>query len=100
MKLTCQCCGFAEEVESPEAAYAAGWDAPPHFSHTCCPLCPAACVVMGASHAKAHTMWAKEGRPIEFSVETCADDSSFGNPAEISKVHAAMAEIERILAKR
>ena len=54
MKLKCQCCGFEQEFDSREAAFQAGWDAPPHFTgYVTCNLCPGVCIVMGLSHDKA-----------------------------------------------
>jgi len=48
MKLKCQCCGFEQQFDSQEAAFQAGWDAPPHFTgYVACNLCPGACLVMG-----------------------------------------------------
>ena len=75
MRLKCQCCGFEQEFDSPEAAFQAGWDAPPHFTgYVACNLCPGACLVMGLSHEKAHNHWQKYGRPADFDVATCAPD--------------------------
>lgn len=83
MKLKCQCCQIEQEFEDGEAAFRAGWDAPPHFSqYVACNLCPGVCVVLGKSHAKAHELWAKEGRPKEFSVEKCGPDDDLGNKAK------------------
>jgi hypothetical protein len=78
MNLKCQCCGVEKDFPDGEAAYRAGWDAPPHFTtHVCCDLCPAVCVVLRASHAKAHALWEKEGRPSEFTVAKCGTDRDF-----------------------
>lgn len=75
MKLKCQCCEFEQEFADGEAAFQAGWDAPPHFSqYICCDLCPAVCIVLGAPHAKAHARWAKNGRPKQFTVVDCGVD--------------------------
>ncbi len=75
MKLTCDCCGISAEFVDGEAAFQAGWDAPPHFTgYVACDLCPAVCIVLGASHATAHALWAKEGRPAEFSIAKCGVD--------------------------
>jgi hypothetical protein len=71
MKLKCQCCGFEQEFLDGEAAFKAGWDAPPHFSgYISCDLCPGSLIVMGQTHKHApdHERWAKEGRPKEFEV--------------------------------
>lgn len=73
--LKCQCCGFEQNFDDDEAAFDAGWDAPPHFSqYISCNLCPAICIIMGESHAKAHALWAVEGRPPEFNVAKCGID--------------------------
>lgn len=90
--LKCQCCGH-EATLGLEKAFQEGWDAPPHFSHVCCPLCPAVCVVMGAGHKKAHAHWQTHGRPIEFSMATCATDEHFGDAEKIAKVEADMDNI-------
>ena len=80
MRLKCQCCGFEEEFSNPAVAFDRGWDAPPNFTaHVCCPLCPAVCVTLGLSHKKAHELWAKEGRPAEWTVAKCGTDKDFGN---------------------
>lgn len=80
MKLKCQCCGIEAEFADGEAAFLGGWDAPPHFNtHVCCNLCPAVCIILGLSHAKAHELWEKEGRPAEFTVERCGPDDSIGS---------------------
>ena len=66
MKLKCDCCGFEQEFPSNEAAFAAGWDAPPHFSgYVSCDLCPGSFVVLGCTHlhTDAHEKWKVEGRP-------------------------------------
>jgi hypothetical protein len=68
LNLKCQCCGFEQQFDS-EAAFEAGWDAPPHFTgYVTCHLCPAVCIVLRAPHGVAHAMWAREGRPAEFTV--------------------------------
>jgi hypothetical protein len=75
MILKCQCCGFEAKFTDGEAAFEAGWDAPPHFTgYVCCNLCPAVCVVLRLPHEAAHAMWAREGRPVEFSVAKCGCD--------------------------
>lgn len=80
MKLKCQCCGIERDFADGEDAFREGWDAPPHFTgYVACNLCPAGCVVLGKSHTKAHALWAKEGRPKEFSFETCVSDEDWGN---------------------
>ncbi len=73
MKLKCQCCGFEAEFADGEAAFQAGWDAPPYFSGViCCHLCPASFIVLGETHrhAKAHEQWKTQGRPEEFEIPT------------------------------
>ncbi len=81
MKLACQCCGFEREFEDGEEAFQAGWDAPPYFTvYVGCDLCPMTCLLGERSHAKAHALWAKEGRPKTFTVAKCADDERFGGP--------------------
>jgi hypothetical protein len=75
VELTCVCCGFTQEFADGEAAFQAGWDAPPHFTgYVACNLCPAAFIVLGKTqelHAEIHEKWAREGRPDHFSQETC-----------------------------
>lgn len=76
--LKCQCCGFEQDFLDGEEAFEAGWDAPPHFTtHVCCKICPAVCVVFGASHAKAHANWETYGRPKEWGPR-CVDDKNWG----------------------
>jgi hypothetical protein len=94
--LKCQCCGFEEDLD-PEAAFQAGWDCPPHFKHTACPLCPGVCVVLGRPHTKAHALWEKEGRPAEFTIEKCATDDTIGNPKALNEAKAGMAAIDAFL---
>jgi hypothetical protein len=75
MLLKCQCCGFEQEFADGDAAFKAGWDAPPHFTgYVCCQICPAVCIVLGESHEMAHALWEREGRPAEFSFAKCAVD--------------------------
>lgn len=63
----CQCCQFEQEFADGEAAFEAGWDAPPHFTgFVCCNLCPAVCVVLGLSHEQAHAYWKEHGRTEQF----------------------------------
>lgn len=98
MKLKCQCCGIEQEFADSEAAFQAGWDAPPHFStHIVCNLCPAICIVLGASHAKAHALWEKEGRPEEFSCVKCGDDASFGDVNADKRLELLMNKVKAIL---
>jgi hypothetical protein len=76
--LRCQCCGIERQFSDEEDAFKAGWDAPPHFTgYICCDLCPAVCIVLGQPHTKAHALWAKEGRPTQFSVAKCGTDHDF-----------------------
>jgi len=80
--LQCQCCKIIKTFADNEAAFQAGWDAPPHFSmHICCDLCPAVCVVLGAGHEKAHAHWAQHGRPEKFG-PLCVTDKDFGETTE------------------
>lgn len=75
MILKCQCCGIEQEFADGEAAFRAGWDAPPHFRHyVACNLCPGVCLIVGLSHEKAHALWAREGRPADFILTKCAPD--------------------------
>jgi hypothetical protein len=75
MNLKCQCCGFEQEFADGEAAFDAGWDALPHFTgYVTCHLCPAVCIVLGEPHGAAHALWARTGRPDEFSVAKCGCD--------------------------
>lgn len=74
MKLTCDCCGFEHVFADAEEAFQAGWDTPPHFSgYIACNLCPASYIVLGQTkkHAVIHAQWKRDGRPAEFSQETC-----------------------------
>lgn len=71
ISLTCQCCHHIQEFVDSEAAFKAGWDAPPHFTgYVACDLCPGAFVVMGitANHTVAHEQWKQHGRPTEFQI--------------------------------
>src|SRR5678816_962710 len=104
MKCTCDCCGFTQEFADGEAAYDAGWDALPYFTHyTSCPLCPMVCAAFGKPHTKAHALWAKEGRPKEFTVAKCADDDRFGGPEltkeELADVNKFLGQFEAIFKK-
>lgn len=83
MIFQCQCCGIQQDFVDGGAAFAAGWDAPPHFTgYICCDLCPAVCVVSGMSHQRAHAIWARDGRPAEFSVAKCGVDAECGVDAD------------------
>lgn len=63
----CDCCKFEQEFSTPDDAFRAGWDAPPHFNgFVCCNLCPAVCVVLGLSHTIAHEFWKDHGRTDQF----------------------------------
>lgn len=71
MEFVCECCRFKQEFEDEEAAFRAGWDAPPHFSsYVSCNLCPGSFVVLGKTHLHKsdHERWAKSGRPAEFEI--------------------------------
>lgn len=75
VELTCDCCGHTETFSGLDAAFEAGWDAPPFFTgYVGCNLCPGAFIVMGIAeekHGEVHERWKREGRPEEFSQETC-----------------------------
>ena len=77
MKLRCECCDFEQDFVDGQAAFDAGWDAPPWFTgYVCCDLCPGSFVVIARKevndlgithqHEKAHKIWAIEGRPRQF----------------------------------
>ena len=71
IKLTCQCCKFEQEFTNSEDAFRKGWDAPPHFTgYVSCNLCPIS-FLWGTDHSSIHKEWNKNGRPEEFSEETC-----------------------------
>lgn len=97
MILKCQCCGIESDFADGEAAFRAGWDAPPHFTgYVCCDLCPAVCIVLGAGHAKAHADWAANGRPETFNAR-CVTDEEWGTSQEaFERQHA---EIKQALDK-
>jgi len=98
MKLMCQCCGIEKEFADDEEAFQQGWDAPPHFSgYVCCDLCPAVCVVLGASHRLAHADWEKHGRPDRFSVVRCGTDETFGDPDLDAKLDKAAEELMKMM---
>jgi hypothetical protein len=81
MTYRCQCCGFEQDFADGEAAFAAGWDAPPHFTgYICCDLCPAVCIVMGLSHEVAHATWKERGRPSEWSMDCATDEDLLRRP--------------------
>lgn len=74
MNLKCDCCGFEREFTDSEEAFQEGWDAPPHFTgYVSCDLCPAAYIALGEihKHDTIHKRWDEEGRPEEFTQETC-----------------------------
>jgi hypothetical protein len=96
--MKCQCCGHEEDLE-PEVAFKAGWDAPPHFSHVACPLCPGVCVVLGKPHTKAHALWEKTGRPLAFTVETCGTDDTMDNLPAIHETKRGMNRVALALNK-
>lgn len=91
MLYRCQCCGIEEEYQDGHAAFQAGWDCEPMFhTHVACPLCPAICIVMGATHTIAHALWEAEGRPAEFSLEKCADDKTLSSREHLEKAQEAV----------
>jgi hypothetical protein len=75
MKLKCDCCGIEREFTDGDEAFAEGWDAPPHLTgYVTCDLCPASTQFMEggwAHHAPIHEQWERDGRPSEFSQDTC-----------------------------
>lgn len=82
MKLKCQCCGIEAEFADGEAAFEAGWDAPPHFTgYVCCNLCPAVAIILNMGHTKAHAHWAEHGRPDDFGAD-CVTDKRWGEPMD------------------
>ncbi len=90
MLFKCQCCGFEQDFLDGEAAFEAGWDAPPHFTgYICCNLCPAVCVVLNAGHKRAHAYWAEHGRPVEFDLH-CVTDDQFDNPPDFTKIQTVL----------
>lgn len=49
-RITCEGCGIVGEFDTPDAAFEAGWDAPPQFTVvTCCPNCSAAEILIARS---------------------------------------------------
>ena len=72
--LTCICCGTTATFTDAEAAFRAGWDAPPHFTHICCHLCPAVAAVGIVGHTRAHADWTANGRPADFDHRCITDD--------------------------
>lgn len=99
MIIKCVCCGVERDFEDGEAAFQAGWDAPPHFSHTSCDLCPGVCAIGMDTHHKAHAHWKEHGRPATFEVDTCAGDSIFGDTVKVMENEAAMVRLREILEK-
>lgn len=90
MELKCQCCGIEQNFKDADAAFEAGWDAPPHFTgYIACNLCPAACIILAKGHAKAHALWAKQGRPADFAIATCACDDVFGDAIKVAEAEHA-----------
>lgn len=74
MNLVCECCGFSQDFADGEEAFTEGWDAPPHFTGVItCGLCPSSYLVLNEKkrHIPIHEKWEREGRPEEFSQETC-----------------------------
>lgn len=65
--LICECCGFVQDFNDGEDAFAKGWDAPPHFTNSpiTCTFCPSSLIILGKTelHDTVHERWAKEGRP-------------------------------------
>jgi len=87
--LTCECCNISEDFIDLEKAFDKGWDAPPHFTgYICCDLCPAAFIMLGQKwkHIPIHKKWEKEGRPLEFSQETCVPLEDQASEEEMNKL--------------
>jgi hypothetical protein len=71
LELKCDCCGFEQAFADAEAAFRAGWDAPPYFTgYVSCNLCPGSFIVMGQKHLHTpeHERWKVTGRPQEFEI--------------------------------
>jgi hypothetical protein len=95
--LQCQCCKIVKNFADEQAAFDAGWDAPPHFTtHVCCDLCPAVCVVLGATHSHAHADWEKNGRPQNFD-SRCITDDQWGKMSN-ADLQEQEQEIKKLLA--
>jgi len=95
--LKCTCCGYAEAFIDADEAFEKGWDCPPHFSVIACDLCPSVCAMGIVSHEKAHALWAKEGRPSEWSLDRCSADGVIDNPTELRRAQTAMRKIKSVL---
>lgn len=81
----CQCCGHEQEFADGQAAFDAGWDAPPYFTQVVtCNLCPAVCALGAVSHKLAHAAWERNGRPADFD-HNCAPDEDFVSKEEFSE---------------
>lgn len=80
---TCECCGFSRAFVDAEAAFDAGWDAPPHFhGYVSCDLCLASYIVLNQTerHAAIHERWEREGRPAEFSQDCVVEEDRVPEP--------------------
>lgn len=92
----CDCCGFTADFGDPEAAFAMGWDAPPHFTgYVACNLCPASYQFSPqgwARHASIHERWEREGRPAEYSQETCVAEEDRIPQETLDKMHQIVIE--------
>jgi hypothetical protein len=91
MTYKCDCCGFEQDFPDGEAAFHAGWDAPPYFTgYISCNICPAVCspVFKLATHDKAHAYWAEHGRPAEFNY-LCVPDDKWGESQQQLEEHVA-----------
>jgi hypothetical protein len=95
MTYKCDCCGFKQNFTDGEAAFQAGWDAPPHFfGYVSCGLCPAVCAPslgFGPTHVKAHAYWQEHGRPAEFN-QFCVPDEHWGESRNKFEEHVAEGE--------
>lgn len=98
MIFKCDCCGHTADMKDGEEAFEKGWDAPPHFTgYVTCNLCPASTQFMEggwARHAPIHEEWAKNGRPEEFSVETCISPEDRPDPVKMAALQEAVEQAQ------
>lgn len=96
IKLKCDCCQHEEEFIDSEEAFQKGWDAPPHFQgYVACNLCPAAAQFMDGGwsrHAPIHEKWEREGRPAEFTQETCVLPEDYIPPERLDLIKKITSE--------
>lgn len=60
-----------------EAAFRAGWDAPPYFSqYVACSICSGSFIVLNIRemHDQAHDRWQRDGRPASFGESMAIGD--------------------------